>query len=168
MIRAFTNITPITGHVTVVPPLSLGLADKERCHVTNLRLRIRREGSPEPIALYPAQMQAMAWDFIIDDSWRLAKPGFYIGEVLCCEEVVKRARFRLSRNRVGDITTSDMIRDMCDDGLEPACAEDPPVCCPPVPDPCNYGPVDCCPAPALPTSVTPAPNCQTHTPSCPC
>jgi hypothetical protein len=168
LIRAFTTITPITGHVVVDPPLSLGYAEKPRCHVDNLRLRVRREGQFDYLAVYPAQMQSLKWDFIIDDDWRLAKLGFYIGEIMCCERVLKRVRFRLTENPVGEVNTVNLVRDMCDDGLEPSCATAAPVCCPPSPPPCNYGPQDCCPTPALPTQTLPAPVCQQNPIPCPC
>ena len=168
MKTTFTDITTITGHVTVTPPRSLGAADKARCHVANLFLRIRRQGSSKHLALYPAQMNAMLWDFIIDDTWRLAKTGFYVGEVLCCDRVLKTSRFRLMETPVGGVIATSMVKDMCDDPLLPhlpAAAE--PCCVDVVPD-CNYESRDCCPAPPLPTGVIPAVDCNTAPIPCPC
>lgn len=164
------QISNITGRVAVRPPVKRGVVSPAICATHNLTLRVVREGVGEEVARYPAVSQDGQWEFVIDDVWRLAKPGFYLGTVYCCETRLRCYRFHLGKDALGDADAVDMRHGMCDDLNAPACAttaapcpdvpcapqecfssEDCGVGCStdngaiPPPTPCNKLPIPCSP-----------------------
>jgi hypothetical protein len=167
---SWTEITPITGHIQIPPPLSLGCAMPSVCAPDNLRLDVRREGRQDLLATYPAQTVDGLWDFVIDDVWREAPTGFYVATVRCCNDAIHCFKVRKRKLKPGEATTLDIKMDMCADPGDMSCAVAAPCPCPcPTETTCNYESPQCEPTCPVITGTIPPMECVTNPIQCdPC
>lgn len=131
--KNLVEISRTTGHILVPPPARKGCVAEPICETGNLRLAIKRVGKNTVVAMYPAQDQHGYWDFVIDDSLRLAKPGLYVGIIYCCNTPIHSLNMRLLRSAPGAPKTMDLTHEMCADPLNPSCERAENTTCPPAP-----------------------------------
>ena len=138
--RPFIEIKCKTRRVSVKLPFCF---DAE-----NITMRVTREGRRDPIAEYPSTYgESGQLDFLIDEDFTKAKPGWYIGVVRKCNKPIHTLRMYVPRAMLGEASTIETTE--WDDSCKPK--EVCPPECEPV-QPCCHEPAHLQPCKETPCS----------------